>query len=512
MGTSHSAHTIWQELVAAALVGQERSASPIPSASGKLGEVLAAVAAKKPDPDQMLLTTAGLVSLYRRAGARPMVDKTSLPEPCLADERPACSLRSSDHLVRMLGGQNREVLPEWLAALAQAGRRVRDEDLVSLLEQGRSQRDLREAIVAVMGQRGRWLAAQNPDWSYATGRENPEGDWQTASREWRLDELKRCRVSDPARARELVASTWDQETPPDRAAFLETFAVGLSMDDEPFLESALDDRRVEVRRAAAELLSRLAESRLCQRMIARVGPLVQFSQHKGKLQVDINLPDQYTKDMARDGIAKSQPGMGEKNAWLTQMLAIVPPSSWCHLSGRSAADLLAAAGRSEWSQTLTGAWVHAASRHSSQDWLEAILAFYRVQGFSKISSLSLVFASLPRPRQEELLADLLRSAPGAVANPTELFQNLALPWGMELSHAVVDFAKGEMKSRDGRLNWLAGQILRLAAARMPTSYAEVVEEELQVAADPSVPHLFQAVNESLDLLRFRHEMLLELQP
>lgn len=47
---------------------------------------------------------------------------------------------------------------------------------------------------------------------------------------------------------------------------------------------------------------------------------------------------------------------------------------------------------------------------------------------------------------------------------------------------------------------------------MPTSYAEVVEEELQVAADPSVPHLFQAVNESLDLLRFRHEMLLELQP
>ncbi len=190
MGTSHSAHTIWQELVAAALVGQERSASPIPSASGKLGEVLAAVAAKKPDPDQMLLTTAGFVSLYRRAGARPMVDKTSLAEPCLADERPACSLRSSDHLARMLRGQNREVLPEWLAALAQSGRRVRDEDLVSLLEQGRSQRDLREAIIAVMGQRGSWLAAQNPDWSYATGRENPEGDWQTASREWRLSNLR----------------------------------------------------------------------------------------------------------------------------------------------------------------------------------------------------------------------------------------------------------------------------------------------------------------------------------
>ena len=345
-------------------------------------------------------------------------------------------------------GQYREVLPEWLAALAQAGRRVREEDLRALLEQGRSQRELREAIVAVIGRRGRWLAAQNPDWSYATGRENPEGDWQTASREWRLDELKRCRVSDPARARELVASTWDQETPADRAAFLETFAIGLSMDDEPFLESALDDKRAEVRRAAAELLSRLAESRLCRRMIARVEPLVQFSEHKGKLQVDINLPDEYTKDMARDGIAKVAAGLGEKNAWLSQMLAIVPPSSWCRLSGRSAADLLAAAGRSEWSQTLTGAWVHAAesalpartgSRPSSPSTeCKASRRSPACRWSSRVSR---------RLRQEELLADLLRSAPGALANPIELFQSLSLPWGMELSHAVVDFVKGEMNSR-----------------------------------------------------------------
>jgi hypothetical protein len=216
--------------------------------------------------------------------------------------------------------------------------------------------------------------------------------------------------------------------------------------------------------------------------------------------------------MGRDGIAKSQPGLGEKTAWLTQMLAIVPPSSWCRLSGRSVADLLAAAGRSEWSQTLTSAWVHAACRHSSQNWLEAIIAFYRAQGFSKTSSLSLVFASLARERREEILADVFRSAPEALADPGVLVQCLPTPWGMELSHAVVDFVKGQAKRPDNRFNWMAGHILRLAAARMPSSFAQVVEEELQTAADPSVPYLFQAVNESLDLLRFRHEMLSELQP
>ena len=115
---------------------------------------------------------------------------------------------------------------------------------------------------------------------------------------------------------------------------------GLSMDDEPFLESALDDKHAEVRRAAAELLSRLAESRLCQRMIARVGPLVQFSEHKGKLQIDMTLPDQYTKDMARDGVEKKVQGMGERNGWLYQMIADRPavllvPSHW-QVAGRTA--------------------------------------------------------------------------------------------------------------------------------------------------------------------------------
>ena len=413
----------------------------------------------------------------------------------------------------MLRGQHREVLPEWLAALAQAGRRVRDEDLVALLEQGRSQRDLREAIVAVMGQRGRWLAAQNPDWSYATGRENPEGDWQTASREWRLDELKRCRVSDPARARELVASTWDQETPADRAAFLETFAVGLSMDDEPFLESALDDRRAEVRRAAAELLSRLAESRLCRRMIARVEPLVRFSEHKGKLQVDINLPDQYTKDMARDGIAKSQPGMGEKNAWLSQMLAIVPPSSWCRLirpvgrrsaRGRRALGVVADPDRS------------LGPRRQSA--LQPGLA----RGHHRL---------LPGAR---LLEDLqpvagLRESPQVATGGTPGRPPQVRPRGSGKSHrtfpepqpalgdGAVPCRRGLRQGRDEQSRRPA----QLAGKPDPPAgglaHADLVRGQWSRRSSrsqwiASVPHLFQAVNESLDLLRFRHEMLLELQP
>ena len=439
-----------------------------------------------------------------------MADKSSLPEPCLADERPACSARSSDHLARMLAGQIREVLPEWLAALAQSGRRVREEDLVSLLEQGRSQRDLRQAIVLVIGKRGRWLAAQNPDWSYATGRENTEGDWQTASREWRLDELKRCRVSDPARARELVASTWDQETPPDRAAFLETFAVGLSMDDEPFLESALDDKRAEVRRAAADLLSRLAESRLCQRMIARVGPLVQFSQHKGKLQIDINLPDQYTKDMARDGVEKKIQGMGEKNGWLDQMIAIVPPSYWCRVTGKSPAELLEAAGRLGMVAGPDRSLgprppSDTPARTGSRPCLEAC---YRVQGFVtkdlslfRWSSRSL---SQTAAGPELLITTCIRYPEAAGTIPLALSQRPRPALGdgaVPCRHGIR--SNGEITVVAADSTDVACRILQVAGCRIPVSYAEEVEDQLLVATSirPSA-HVFKAITESLDASPF----------
>ena len=68
----------------------------------------------------------------------------------------------------MLGGTHRALLPEWLAALASAGRRAPAALLPDLLELGRTHADLRAAILPALDRRGRWLAAQNPDWSYAS--------------------------------------------------------------------------------------------------------------------------------------------------------------------------------------------------------------------------------------------------------------------------------------------------------------------------------------------------------
>ena len=70
-----------------------------------------------------------------------------------------------------------------------------------------------------MRKRGCWLAAQNDAWDY-TAASQEEAGWQTGSRDARLALLRRLRAEDPGRGRELLAATWNEEGPEDRARFL----------------------------------------------------------------------------------------------------------------------------------------------------------------------------------------------------------------------------------------------------------------------------------------------------
>ena len=247
----------------AALVGTERQAVAVPVGDGALGALLARVAAA--EPDAALLRVGAVLALYERAGWVPPTDPTPGPEAAPPDTQPRVNARAGQHLATMLSGQYDAVLGEWLAAAGTGGWRVPEELLPDLLELGRANPTLRSALGPVLGERGRWLAAQNPDWAYVSTREAVEAAldidtlWVTNVRGMRLSLLGQLRAADPDGARERVAGTWGEESAEDRVSFLAAFRTGLSMSDEPFLEAALDDRRKEVRLAAADLLARLPE-------------------------------------------------------------------------------------------------------------------------------------------------------------------------------------------------------------------------------------------------------------
>jgi hypothetical protein len=343
-------------------------------------------------------------------------------------------------------------------------------------------------------------------------------EWETGAGAARQALLRQLRRSAPALARELVTATWASEKADDRAAFLETYEAGLSMDDEPFLESALDDRSKEVRRVAAALLSRLPGSRLVARMLDRVRPLLAWADGaKPRLlglrpgepaRIQVTLPGACDKAMIRDGVEPKPPtsrkGLGERAWWLFQMLGAIPPATWSREWGVAPAQLLPAAA-GEWNALLLEGWATAALAFRDVAWAEELL---RAEACH-----AALLGALPGPRQEALLLDILR------ADCTPLHQHPVLgllrqtghAWSAELTRAVLRALRQHMRKwRDSYDYQLRGALTEEFALRMPPDMLD------EIAAawpdDEAVRQRWQGVIDRLLItLQLRRDMLEELR-
>jgi len=440
---------VWERLTGTAVLGTARQPVDL-SADGPLGTMLAKLQGQ--DAEHQLLGAAAMVSLYRRAGTAPPVNEEPLPVPAAVDDRPACPPRARECLAVMLGGQHAEVLPEWLALLKQSDARVPEEHLPALLEIGSKKKELREAIAAVAGGYGRWLAAGNPAWRYLLALIAPDSlRWEDEEADVRVELLKRLRATDPDRARELVQSTWGADTPKDRAAFLETFRIGLSMGDEPFLESALDDKRKEVRSAAADLLACLPESRLVKRMQERLESLLIFTPaqpmkllppspaKKAKVTVNLATLQKCDKAMTRDGLdAPSQyGGFGNAAWWLLQMVGRVPPACWTARWGLTPADVIAATEGDEFRRSLLEGWAQAAVRTAEVEWALALVPLsYGKNRPITLTTLYDLLRPVPLDRWIESVFTLAQELQYHLSAEM-LFEVMPAPWDVTRTTAVL---------------------------------------------------------------------------
>jgi hypothetical protein len=513
--------TYWRELVAAALLGTERQPPTLPQSDGPLGALFSSL--QGAEPERALLGAAAALTLYQAAGRLPAQHPPPPPPPRAPHHQPPGGPQAARSLLLMLEGQHDQALPEWLAALAATGKRVPEEHLPALLEVGRKQSALRPAILPVLGKRGHWLATHNDAWDYAVGTSDDETIWQTGNRQARRLAFQRLRAADPTHARELLAATWLKETPTDREALLESFAPHLSLADEPFLEAALDDRRQEVRRMAADLLLRLPASQLCQRMQARAAPLLTITRSflgrlKGQpLQLEVTLPEACDEAMKRDGIEpKPTDGRGEKTSWLFQILGGVPLDYWCQRAKTTPRDLVALAlADSTWADTIVQGWAVAAARQRHQEWAEVLLteAFNRLT-FHQVAPLVEALATAHR---ERLALRLLRAESGPFPRNHPLLPMLdavPAPWSVELGRAALTRLRQHTERAEStsatHLNfWEIFSHLKPWAARLPPELAD----EAATLMTPKVEEYAygrERVEELLTLLHFRRTMLKEI--
>ncbi|MEV4460747.1 DUF5691 domain-containing protein [Microbispora sp. NPDC049633] len=445
----------WEELVSTALVGADRRAVPAES----------------------LLEEAAEQVVRTRAGRRP--GRGSPPPPAPVETLPPVSGAAAKRLTRMLGGEQGRLLTEWLETAAARRVRVPAELIPGLLDLGARDRSIRACLGAVTGSRGRWLATLNPAWAYLLAEPAhvpPDEVWELGTSGDRRAFLAVLRRRDPAAARELLARGWGAETPEDRAVFVTILADGLGMADEPFLEAVLDDRRREVRQAAADLLTRLPQSRLARRMTARARRFV--TGQGARLRAEA--PAACDAAMERDGVRVRPPaGMETRGWWLQQVVAHTPLSFWpVHLG--MPPDEIAGARIGEWEREVRMGWTRAAILQRDTTWARALF---------EAEPLTDLLAVLPPEERSQRAADLVAGHP-VDGQMVMMLGGVPRPWGPRLAMAVLKKIVETTRTQP----WNAGELIRLAGERF----------------DPAMHTRVAEVPELAAILRFRFDMLEEL--
>ncbi len=387
--------------------------------------------------------------LWQRAGFLPAAG-VDVPEPSAADGAD-CPRAAEDVLLLLMRGVHAELLPAWLTLAHEKGASVPHACLVPLLEQGMGKPALREKLLPVLGERGRWLLAQNPEWRarYAGGAVDAAAvdlAWNTGVPAQRAAALRAMRAADPAAALASLQSGWAQEAPDLRAALLPCLEVRLSLADEAFLEAALDDKRKEVRGIARELLAILPGSQLSARCAARMEALFTL-QPKGDGQLpvlEVALPEACDKAMKRDGVGAENPyRMGEKQCWLFNMMQVVPPAHWAERWRVTPAGVLQVMQASEFGRVLQEGLVHAiglsarAGAGQAAGWFAAIHAS-KVPNARVLSARSADMAmALPPEGREHVLHAWLEFGTGSgVPDALMLARQMAGEGGMQVSRTV----------------------------------------------------------------------------
>jgi hypothetical protein len=364
-----------------------------------------------------------------------------------------------------------------------------------------------------IGPAGYWLLRQNPEWQ-ALSENHVLEDWPDASPLERQAMLRHLRRTQPEQAADLLLPDWEATSPGDKQALLRLLQVGLGHYDEPFLEACLDDRRKEVRVAAAALLSRLPASALAQRLFAHAQALLELAKNGTLL---LHCPLVLSESLKRDGI-----GTGGKNkfsgnqpaAWAFEILAQIPPKRWEQHFGLPTLESLRLLAASKDKDLLVEATAQAALLHQDHRWIEAILRFWwrtNDEQSWKTPTGKLLIRQLPGPAFNELALQQLHQQPGPIEERSLLFLLLSqgiAPWENKLALLFLKgFQDWMSAARSFHWNlWHYKHILESAAYNINPQLLEGLRSSWPTRS-PVWPHWEKEVEKFQRALAFRQEML-----
>jgi hypothetical protein len=543
----------FDDLVTAATVGVSRKPLPITDLDGPAAVHVSVLDGG--DPAASLLDAAALVTVAQRAGFRPARTGTARSRAAGDDSAPelppraerALRLMGRAHLAPGFAAGDSELLADLLTAASDAGYVASAPLLPDLLDAAVRTTALRPAVAAVLGVRGRWLAAHRPDWQriteavppVATGIPAPAaaaggaaappsvavspGDpevWRTGSRGARHAYLAAERQRDPTAGRELLAADWAHVSGDERAALLAVLVRTVSAGDEEFLEAALDDRAAAVRAVARRLLTLLPGSRFSQRATERARAVLRLEQHGSRRALVASVPGAPDAAAVRDGIdaRRPSPSIGP-GAWLlVQIIAAVPLASWTGLFGLEPSDIVELPVEAGRGMDVHAGWRLAAVDQRDSHWAEVLLAVGDPDDGNRPPAAwpadQRLAATLPPHRRAARAAARLAST-NLNAGPAVIQQAIAevdggpVPWPAPLADAVLT-----VLSRAAPLTVLPRlprALLDMAARGLPAAAVRDYAAELTRLADTYPQTWSPLLRKTVETILLRRAFLEEIR-
>lgn len=478
------------DLIKIALTGTSKAGTAIAVASDCPSEQLFAEHNSTETEDTFLLR-AGARAVSRQAGR--IGDRfPNAIGPSPADEWPRGSARLAGLLQNAFATDSKDLLIEFL-------RQMRGSRLLlpcELLPQALNMSDVavREHLLPVLGERGRWLSRFRPDWSWVlsgvatlsgSDRNALQREWDEGTNQQRCRVLRTLRQSSGDEGREWLKPAFAGEKADHRARLLATFEHGLSPADEAFLEECLDDRSKQVKEIAAGLLAQLPASDLAGRMQARADAMLTAGAKgviRKKLKFTCEPPEQIDSSWQRDGIATKPPsGQGKRAYWTEAVLSAVSPEFWCRKFDAEPVPLIAAVGDDPFETAVLTGWTRAAVRFSRNNsdaaaWLNPLWDRWaakaaRTAGKARSAAyerLQQLIAVMPPADAEASVARLLQAA--RKSQETESLSLLALlprPWSENFSREFISAARGVLKSWSDNRSYQWANTLFTAAKAIP---------------------------------------------
>ncbi|MFK7921291.1 MAG: DUF5691 domain-containing protein [Bacteroidia bacterium] len=355
---------------------------------------------------ETLLQQLAWQSLKQKAGfqqAAPVNQQKRSPK----DEQKALPSKATTALVSLIRQSNEDGIYELLRLAQSHNLRVSASLLPLFLDWALRSSISSDLVLSLVGERGKWLAAQHPDWKaflplpdqvWEEGNPNEQSVWLTA-----------LRKTDPKRARELLTERLPQTTAKVQAQLLASLQVNLSDEDEELLDDAYHHKRKEVRQSAALLLSRLPNSAFITHLKSFVDELWK---HKNKF--DLHLSDEHLPVLKAFELAKlpqAQLQLGEKNRMLAPALSVIPLAYWEDRFDLSPARILSQIDSNQNGDWIRASWLIASVHQNRSDWALALLDsfFVAIKRDSPELVMNWIYA-LPDPYLPALVALLDETA------------------------------------------------------------------------------------------------------